>query len=86
MRRERGRYRAVAGRTDGAHGGTLTAQGWIPHLHLGSLRCPVMLAVLDTGSAKELIADSDGRPHPVRHGGLYVFALPGGGSIKAARW
>lgn len=64
----------------------MTAQGWIPHLRIGRLRCPVRLAVLEVGPGRKLVPDSRGRPHPIRHGGLYVFALPGGGSVKAARW
>ena len=66
---------------------TETAQGRIPHLrivHEGmEILAPVMIETDEWGRAKTSRPGNATLPHPLRHLGKLVYALPGGGEVRA---
>lgn len=57
-------------------GGTITEEGFIPHLRYEGMDCPVKLYV-DASSVRNLLELQE----PMRRKGKLVYALPGGGEI-----
>ena len=69
------------------HDATLTATGWISHLHwvtdAGMVSAPVKLETEPTSIGQRIILNRDGSadkrlPTALRRDGRYVYALPGG--------
>ena len=61
--------------------GTRTSEGFIPHLRMGALRCPVVLLTTAAADGVRSILTIYGKPVAKRHGGQPAYALPGGGEV-----
>lgn len=61
--------------------GTHTAMGPIPHLRHAGILCPVCIETVRRPDGTVRAMTRNYLPVPVRHGKLFVYALPGGGRI-----